>query len=470
MLFFLAIFLGGCLSAFLFSRYKLIVAALATFLFCTIVFPAHVKLFSFSPSTILSYLLFVYSLYYAQKNNLFSRNENRKILYVILLYLVVFIFLLPLGIDMTLPEQVPFLKMYVLGIFPYVFFLYLLNRTSQVETVLKYVTVISLFVFLYGIYSYKTNQNIYLMLVSLVYSSVGGFERMLEESRGGLEGRLGGTIGNPVYYAGLLLILFFLLLALYRNIPKSKKWWKYIVLITLGALFLNTFFTGSRASLVALIIGFGGFCLKWWSKTQLALAFSAMLMVFIMGLSFPVFGKYQVFVDSIIYFWDDSKSQGEIKGSSLAMREYQLEGLANLVGPKGAFFGLGAGWVSKYIAKNGMHPVLLGFESLFFSGVVQYGLIGFFLLYILLFIGMLHLCWHLKQHSKLSELDFWFMVCYIGSYIVYAFMTGPFFWEFFLGGYVILLKYFLCKIEEREKMLQFLKLIKVQKEKNNQDA
>lgn len=468
MIIFIVIFLLGCVSAYWYLRGKIGVAGFSAYLFCVMVFPAQVKIFSFSPSTIFVYFLFVYSLYYGYKKKLFTEEDNQKILYVILLYLCVFLFLLPLGYDMTLVEQVPTLKLFVLGVFPYIFALYILNRSDFIENILKYIVIVSLFVFAYGVFSYKTNQNIYLMLVGIVYSSVGGLDKMLEESRGGLEGRLAGTIGNPIFYAGMLLILFFLFLALYIKLPQKKKLWRGIILISLLGLFMNMFFTGSRSSLVALILGFGAFCLKWWSKARLAFTFSAILTLFVVGLSFPVFGKYQVFVDSIIFFWDDSKSQGEIKGSSVAMRMYQLDGVASLIGPEGTFFGLGAGWIQKYISKNGLHPVLLGFESLFFGGVVQYGIVGFFLLYILLFIAMLHLCWYFYKQSKISSLEFWFMACYIGSYVVYAFMTGPFFWEFFLCSYVMLLKYFLCKKRERSELLKFLRLML--KEKNNQDA
>ena len=458
MLIFLAIFVLGCLTAFLFSHYNVIVAALATYLFSVIVFPAQVKILLFSPSTILSYFLFVCSLYYGFGKGAFYKEENKKILYVIFIYLLVYIFLLPLGIDMTISEQIPAFKLFVLGIFPYVFFLSLIKNSIQVERILKYIVIVSLFVFAYGIYSYLTNQNLYLMLVSIVYSGISGLERMLEESRGGLEGRLSGTIGNPIFYAGMLLILFFQILALYINVSPKKRFWRYTILVSLLALFMNMFFTGSRGSLVALVLGFGVFCLKWWSKTRLAIALVSIVTLFLVGMKFPVFGKYQVYVDSIVYFWDDSKSEGEIKGSSVAMRLDQLDGLSDLVGVKGSLFGLGSGWVQKYVSKNGIHPVLLGFESVFFSGVAQYGIIGFFLLYILLFIAMFHLSWYFYKQSKISFNQFWLVGCYIFSYVIYAFMTGPFFWELFLGGYVILLKYFLCKGKEK---LMFVNLLKI---------
>lgn len=469
MLIFLAIFVLGCLTAFLFSHYNVIVAAMATCLFSIIVFPPEVKLFSFSPFTILSYFLFACSLYYGFSKGSFFKEDNKKIIYVILTYLLIYLLLLPLGIGMRFSEQIPALKLFVLGIFPYIFFASLIKNSIQVEAILKYIVVVSLLVFVYGIYSYSTNQNLYLMLVGIVYSGISGLEKMMGEFRGGLEGRLGGTIGNPVFYAGMLLILFFLLLALYVNIPKNKKGWRYTILLSMFALFLNLFFTGSRASLVAFVLGLGLFCIKWWSKTRLAIAFTIVITSFIVGLNFPIFGKYQVYVDSIIYFWDDSKTDGEIKGSSVAMRMDQLDGLADVVGVKGAFFGLGTGWVQKYISENGIHPVLLGFESIFFSGVTQYGIIGFFLLYILLFIAMLHLTWHFYRQSKIKFNQFWLVSCYIFSYIIYAFMTGPFFWEFFLGGYVILLKYFLCKEKEKVLLVNLLKLKKMvleEKEKN----
>ena len=472
MLIFLALLVIGCFAALLFTRFKWITAGLATYLFCVLLFPPQVKIFGFSPSTIFSYFLFAISLYYGIKNKLFTQIDNKKIMAVLLVYMSVYLFLLPLGagMDFLEPDQKDALKIFVLDVFPFAFFSYLLRNSRQVESILKYISVVGLFVFVYGVYSYATQQNLYIMLVSAVYSDVAGFEKMLEESRGGLEGRLGGTIGNPVFYSGLLLILFYFILGLYLKLSKKQFFWKLILLASMGGLFMNVFFSGSRSSLVALFLGFGCFCLKWWSKARLAISFTAVVFVLILGMSFPVFGKYQVFVDSIIYFWDDSKSKGEIKGSSVAMRQYQLEGLADVVGAKGAVFGLGAGWISKYIHRNGMHPVLLGFESLFFNAVTQYGIVGFFLLYLLFFLAMLHLCWHYKQLSRIGELDFWFMSCFVFSYVVYAFMTGPYFWGLFLCGYALLLKYFLYKNDEQKKLLNFMKVIKVLKDKKTEDA
>lgn len=465
MLFFVALFVLGCLSAFVFTKFKPVLALLASYLFSILVFPSQVKILSFSPSTIFSYMLFGISVCLAVKDNLYSEKNNKKILSIILIYVCSFFFLLPFGSKMTLIDQIPALKMFVLGVFPFIFFLLLMKKSSDFETIFKYIVVVALFVFAYGIFAYSINQNPYLVFVDIVYSGVAALERMLDESRGGLEGRLGGTIGNPVFYAGLLLILFYNFFALYLGLGKKQKVWRFIIVLSLIGLLINLFLTGSRSSLVALLFGFGIFCLKWMSQRRLAIISAVLISVFVISAYLPIFGKYQVYVNSIVYFWDDSKSEGEIKGSSVEMRLNQLDGLANVVGAEGAIFGLGAGWIQKYISENGMHPVLLGFESLLFSGITQYGIIGFILLYILLFVAMFHLCWMFYRRGNLKGLEFRFIVCYLTSYIIYAFMTGPFFWEFFLCSYVIILKYFLDK--NREKSLLLKKLYLICQLKNN---
>lgn len=78
---------------------------------------------------------------------------------------------------------------------------------------------------------------------------------------------------------------------------------------------------------------------------------------------------------------------------------------------------------------------------------------------------MFHLCWMFYRRGNLKGLEFRFIVCYLTSYMIYAFMTGPFFWEFFLCSYVIILKYFLDK--NREKSLLLKKLYLICQLKNN---
>ncbi len=455
---FALILLAGFGGALALSKFSMSAVAGALFLFVLIVFPPCVKVFSFSPSTIVTYvtLFYVLSQMYLQKN--WRNNATLQIIGVFAIYFAAYVFSMPFASGMSFLGQMPAVKQFLLDMLVPLSMVIIFRKSEECVSVQRYAVILVLVTCIYGIYTYSIGTNLYSLLVQIHYPDANDFEQYMEEERAGLEGRIGGFIGHPVFYAGMMMILFYLILFFSLQCLKRKnKIWLAISVVAMLGIGINMFLTGTRSAMVATAVGLIYYGIKVLSYSKIliiALSFAGLVGVM---MAFPIFGKYQPMVDSIVYFWDDDKTAGEIKGSSVSMRLNQLEGTFDIIsGPK-IFFGNGAGWVRKYMEKNGKHPVLLGFESLLFSGLVQYGVLGFLLIYGGLFISMVYVNQKLNAGNENRHL----INALVLSYVVYAFLTGAFSFSTFLVVYVILMKSVM--LTEREDSIKRVLLSIVQK-------
>ncbi len=108
--------------------------------------------------------------------------------------------------------------------------------------------------------------------------------------------RSGGTLGNPVYFAGFLAPIVFLALYLLRqerNKPLIAIWSSSAILIIIAL-----FFSASRAALLGLAAGFIIFAIlsfaelaNWLKKQKRIFIFSCLLFVIFLGIIFLLFAK-----------------------------------------------------------------------------------------------------------------------------------------------------------------------------------
>lgn len=286
---------------------------------------------------------------------------------------------------------------------------------KKIENIIKKcVYISSVIVSLYTIYCYITDSNPYMLFVASFTNDLDYIETSLAEVRG-LKGRVGGHLGNPVFLGGELLVLLGYCLVDINQKVKIDKGKLCVILMLLISIVL----TGSRSALVpafALLL----FSLYYKYKFKSLLILSVLVLVII-----PFIPNIDDFLSSL----DVMSRSEDVVGSSIFMREEQFRGLQRIVG-NNEMFGNGLGWIRHYINLHGLHPVLLGFESLIFSSYTEGGMWGLFVVYPFLFYSFFKL-------SRLTEN--YAVLFYLIAYFAYALLTGAFSLKVFIALFVTIL-------------------------------
>jgi hypothetical protein len=303
-------------------------------------------------------------------------------------------------------------------------FIYI-NKVTQIKFLERYLKIFLLIVCIYGIYCYITNSNIITTAFNLYFDKRNDIlDHFKEESRGGLAGRIQGFTEHPLEYGGAMLCAFFYFLQI--NLYKKKK--LLIDYILFALICINIFLSGSRAAIIAFLIGFALFIyvnkqIKYKTKIRITLYFIGLY--FILATCFSFFDTYSGFIKSIIFFWENNDS---VKGSNFDMRLTQLNASFDLVSNDtiSYLFGLGDGWVRDYSQRHGgLHPVLLGFESILFIGIIEYGIIGFFVLTCGIYYIYFKLAnkYHISNVTKIFIVSFFIFQMFTGEYALPTFLS-----------------------------------------------
>lgn len=291
----------------------------------------------------------------------------------------------------------------------------ILSCDEKIESIIrKCVYISATIISLYGIYCYITDSNPYMLFVATFTNDIDYIETSLAEVRG-LKGRVGGHLGNPVFFGGELLVLLGYCLVDISQRGKVDKRKLFVILLLLISIVL----TGSRSALVpafALLL----FSLYYRYKLK-----SLLILPFLILATIPFIPNIDDFVASL----DVMSNSEDVRGSSFLMREEQFHGLQKVVG-NNVMFGNGLGWIGHYVNLHGLHPVLLGFESLIFSSYTEGGLWGLFIVYPFFFYSI----FKLARYS-----DNRVILYYIVAYVAYALLTGAFSLKIFVALIVAIL-------------------------------
>jgi hypothetical protein len=260
-----------------------------------------------------------------------------------------------------------------------------------------------------------------------------------ETDRGFFLGRQQSTVIHPQTWLSIVsLFLFYILLLVFQY----KKWNKILLIGLLGGLMFNLITGGSRSGLIAGLIGLTFVFFHTNVKSQIKIGTSLISLIFICTCILPLTFHDSIldYVKSIIFIANDKYS---IEGSSLSLREEQLNGCWSLI-KENPLTGNGFGWVTDYLNIHKEHPVLWGFESLLFFALVDTGIIGLFN-WCLLFYGLFKVnIVILKKYNITNRYMKGILNGHLIAIVVFLFVCGNFFslWFFFIS-YVILLK-FIC--------------------------
>ena len=255
---------------------------------------------------------------------------------------------------------------------------------------------------LYGLFEYVAQINPYITFIGRYYNDLDTQESALSESRGMITGRISCTTNHFLTWGQTLLLTLGYLFLMRSKIKKN------LFLITVFLVIVNIIFTGSRSSVVPMLILLLGFIIR---KTKYCIA--SLLFLFVLT-NIPFSQKVQDTVDSFVFFWSEKKShQDEMGGSSMELRALQLETSLAVASRNSLWFGQGLGYMEspEYAI---VQRIMIGAECLIFPIIMQQGILGviaWLLLYISLFVLIE------KEYKK--------------TYGVYSLYIGVFFFGYF---------------------------------------
>lgn len=204
---------------------------------------------------------------------------------------------------------------------------------------------------------------------------------MIESERGGLDFRAQTVYGHPLSLGQYLLVMMPLFLI------DGKRRANFLILIIICSLIV---LSGSRGAIapmaLVLLLGYRVSFRKHAPKVLLALLTLLLLGAFLSDRAVKkVNREIEPFVASL-QFWDDKKQyKSGIGGSSMEMRIDQFEAAQNEISANpimGRGYGYREYWQNKH---NGLHPNLLGYESVLIYYLVERGWLGLFFFFVMIF-------------------------------------------------------------------------------------
>lgn len=307
----------------------------------------------------------------------------------------------------------------------------------------RFISVLLIVVCIYGMITYLLQSNPYLsFLVKFTGDTkdyVGIAAKYASEVRGGLLSRISVLRYNPLHYAILLNI--FIYIPIYMYLKERKN----IYLITTIFVFINIFLTGSRGPLISLSVSLIFFFIKYQSFTSRVKYIIMAFIGFFLIMLLPGMDSFASYIKSFIFIFDERASDAaNITGSSVSGRFLQLSGVISMIGCMDwntFLFGYGDGYTYYYNANYGMGTDVMGFESILFSSLVNYGVAGFFLIDIVPWLFLFYCIRYLKREKMISKKNLYVLYSMLLTNVLYSFLVGTI-------CYVIYVSIFFCLIKQ----------------------
>jgi hypothetical protein len=405
-----------------------------------ILIPIIVKV-SFGNFTISYYLFLTIILFFSLifllliKHNYFTERYPQKVKKYLIIFFISSLSLIPFTFATPYITQFSSSFQFFTQLFLGILGWYVFKNEQEIMQFIKIVFFAVVLACFYGIYTYITKTNPYITSLNIMFSQEMDATSFMEEKRGGLEGRIMATCIHPLMWGQLIALLVSFFIIFYKKYNKLLG--QCIIILLTTAAFLS----GSRAVIFSLIIVFSFQFLTLPLRNKIILLFIGVgFILALLGSSFSDNKTFKL-IQSSAFVWDEKlSSNADVNGSSLSMRTEQLECSYDLI-KNNIFTGLGKGWISHYIDKQGEHPIMHGFESVFFSKFIEGGIFGLF--FFLLFYFQIYLYIRKDAKYKLgtnqANLIDGFFLGYFFS-ILFTGIQSTFFMFIVLS--IVLLKYF----------------------------
>ena len=287
--------------------------------------------------------------------------------------------------------------------------------------------IIFIVVGLYGIFTYIIKLNPYINLLYFIYSGTENlFSAFLEEERGGLVGRISGTMLHPLGWGQICNLIIGLYLLYHKNINRLLG----IIIVIIGI--INIILCGSRAALIGLGVLYISYLLSGNTKKAFRSIFTISTVV-VAGLFIfkenENIDKMTKYIKAAALFWNqEASNEAEIRGSGVNMRIRQLE--VSIEKASSSIGGLGFNY-QLYTLDNyrKADDELYGLESIVFKKLVEQGFLG------LIFFGYTNILLfnYIRKNERNSErkLITGFFCSYLATIIITGIQGGT--WPLFFS-------------------------------------
>lgn len=288
----------------------------------------------------------------------------------------------------------------------------------------KYIMILVPIICLYGIFEYFTKSHPYLTFINN-FSAVDLVSRAdfsIQDARGALSGRITGVAPYTIQYGALMLILL-----LYVISTCAKDYSKFVLLGTSLLLLSNLYLTGSRGPIVSLAVP----AFLYYAKTL-------SIQKKILGIILLIFAYY--FLDRIDAF---SLASDDLHGSSTDGRLEQLDAsIYFMMSRDGFLFGNGAGYSSSLIDIYSKADLGGGeFEGVLLYGLVDYGVLGLFLVFFVKLFVYLYLGYKAYAEKMINKTNLLFLTMILSAFTINALIVGEAYSNLFFIVYLMVLKY-----------------------------
>lgn len=281
----------------------------------------------------------------------------------------------------------------------------------------------------YGIYSYITQSNIYVDLISPYTQQdlVSRAERSIADGRGSLYGRITGTSLYTIQYGILMSIIFYYFFFLYKFNKKKTVIGKII----LFGIIINIYLTGSRGPLFALFVSL----VLYYILNSGLLNKKLIILIFCLIPLFMLLNPESSFIS--LFLSDD------VQGSSINGRILQFLAALSIVtdNPISLLFGKGQGFTNYYIETYGSYTLANEFEGAIISGIVNYGVLGVIFIYFGQYIYLYCILNRAKKTELINCDEYYFLAAFILFNFICSFVVGGVYTNLFFVIYFIVLRY-----------------------------
>lgn len=385
------------------------------YLACRILLPPIVRVGPMSMNSIMAILLLIAVLVLDRKKKAYKKKELVSMVLTFVCSLAI------VGLFATIPLDFQYkglFQFFITELSPFISLVFIVRTQKDLRIILIALLCSYIIIGLWGIVTYVIKMNP--LYTYFVLNYAGDYEVAdytgdgFDNLRGALTATASGNLSGPLPWGqeSMLIALFLLFFNKKNKISKS------LLLSVFALSSINTFLTGKRSCLLPIIL-FGAYYL--WVKgyftfRNIATSLGTLLLLYIIISFIPSLEGLSKNIESTIFFWNDSMaSKNGISGSNMEMRQSQFEYAHQMVG-NNILCGLGYDYPAFYSARYGSHPIMHGFESIYFNVLVSSGFIGI-VIWIIFFAKLI-------RNSYMSKRDFRFVFAFHGGFILSCVLTA----------------------------------------------